>query len=140
MSKRYGFAKYLHDSFPNATFVDFTGTPTDATLDVFGAIVDRYTMVESLYDGTMVNLVYEGRAAKVTLDNKQVQKIEEYYAECEALGANEYQIEESKKTVAKLEAVIGDPDRIKAIAADFVEHYEKRVAEGATISVKQFAR
>jgi len=133
VTKSFGFAKYLHDSFPNATYVGFTGTPIDATLDVFGKIVDRYTMVESVSDGITVNLVYEGRAAKVTLDSKQVQKIEEYYAECEALGANEYQIEESKKTVAKLEAVIGDSDRIRAVAADFVAHYEKRVSEGATV-------
>lgn len=133
VKKNYGFAKYLHDSFPNATYVGFTGTPIDATLDVFGSIVDRYTMVESVNDGITVNLVYEGRAAKVTLDNEQVQKIEEYYSECEAQGANEYQIEESKKTVAKLDAIIGDPDRIKAVAADFVAHYENRVAEGATV-------
>jgi type I restriction enzyme R subunit len=133
VKKNYGFAKYLHDSFPNATYVGFTGTPIDATLDVFGAIVDRYTMVESVSDGITVNLVYEGRAAKVTLDSEQVKRIEEYYTECEALGANEYQIEESKKTVAKLEAVVGDPDRINAVAADFVEHYSKRVSEGATV-------
>lgn len=44
VTKTYGFAKYLHDSLPNATFVGFTGTPIDATLDVFGKVVDAYTL------------------------------------------------------------------------------------------------
>ena len=48
MERRYGFAKYLHDSLPNATYVGFTGTPIDATIDVFGPVVDKYTMTESV--------------------------------------------------------------------------------------------
>jgi type I restriction enzyme R subunit len=113
--------------------VGFTGTPIDATLDVFGGIVASYSMVESVKDGITVNLVYEGRTAKVTLDTEQVQKIEEYYADCGVLGANEYQIEKSKNSVTKLNTIIGNPDRIKAVAADFVDHYEKRVQEGASV-------
>ncbi|WP_226945184.1 type I restriction endonuclease subunit R [Psychrobacter sp. FME61] len=67
VKKTYGFAKYLHDSLPNATYVGFTGTPVDATLDVFGPIVDSYTMTESVHDEITVPIVYEGRAAKVLL-------------------------------------------------------------------------
>jgi type I restriction enzyme R subunit len=63
--KTFGFAKYLHDSLPNATFVGFTGTPIDATLDVFGKVVDAYTMTESVRDEITVRIVYEGRAAKI---------------------------------------------------------------------------
>ena len=59
IKKTYGFAKYLHDSLPNATFVGFTGTPIDATLDVFGDIVDLYTMSESVNDDITVRIVYE---------------------------------------------------------------------------------
>ena len=33
VKKTYGFAKYLHDSLPNAIFVGFTGTPIDAQID-----------------------------------------------------------------------------------------------------------
>jgi type I restriction enzyme R subunit len=69
VSKTFGFAKYLHDSLPNATFVGFTGTPIDATLDVFGKVVDAYTMTESVKDEITVRIVYEGRAAKVALNN-----------------------------------------------------------------------
>lgn len=136
VERKYGFAKYLHDSLPNATYVGFTGTPVDKTIEVFGEVVDSYTMTESVRDGITVNLVYDGRAAKVTLDQEKVQQIEEYYTQCEDEGANEHQIEESKKAVAKMDLIIGDPDRLKSVAKDFIEHYENRIAEGATVAGK----
>jgi type I restriction enzyme R subunit len=137
VNKSYGFAKYLHDSLPNATYVGFTGTPIDATIDVFGDIVGHpYTMTEAVKDGITVNLVYDGRAAKVTLSDSKLAEIEDYYDKCAELGTSEEQIEESKKAVAHLDVIIGDPDRIKAIANDFVNHYEKRVSEGATVAGK----
>ncbi len=136
LKKTYGFAKYLHDSLPNATYVGFTGTPIDATLDVFGNVVDSYTMTESVRDEITVRIVYEGRAAKVLLDNSKLQDIEKYYDDCAKAGANEHQIEDSKKSMVNMTAILGDSDRIKAIAKDFVEHYEKRVEEGATLKGK----
>ena len=134
--KTFGFAKYLHDSLPNATFVGFTGTPIDATLDVFGKVVDVYTMTESVKDEITVRIVYEGRSARVALENKELQKIEDYYNVAEEEGANEYQVEESKKQSASMNAILGDPDRLQAIAEDFVKHYEKRLQEGATVKGK----
>lgn len=136
VKRSYGFAKYLHDSLPNATYVGFTGTPIDATLDVFGEVVDSYTMTESVKDEITVRIVYEGRAAKVLLDNSKLQEIEKYYDECAEEGASEYQIEESKKANANMNVILGDPDRLKALAKDFVEHYEKRVSEGSSIKGK----
>ena len=136
VTKTYGFAKYLHDSLPNATYVGFTGTPIDATLDVFGEIVDSYTMTESVKDEITVRLVYEGRAAKVMLQSEKLQEIESYYSQCVVEGASEYQVEESKKATTNMNVIIGDPDRIKAVASDFVNHYEKRVSEGATVKGK----
>ncbi len=136
VQRHFGFAKYLHDSLPNATYVGFTGTPIDATIDVFGSVVERYTMTESVKDGITVNLVYEGRAAKVTLDKDKLEEIEDYYEKCAEIGANEHQIEESKKAIAKLDIILGDTDRLKAVASDFVEHYEKRVSEGGTVCGK----
>ncbi|MGX9360430.1 type I restriction endonuclease subunit R [Pantoea ananatis] len=132
VKKTYGFAKYLHDSLPNATYVGFTGTPIDATLDVFGAVVDSYTMTESVFDEITVRIVYEGRAAKMLIDGRQLDEVEQYYKTCEEAGANEYQIDKSKAAMASMSTILGDPDRIKAIAKDFVEHYENRVEEGAT--------
>ena len=136
VERHYGFARYLHNSLPNATYVGFTGTPIDATIDVFGSVVDRYTMTEAVKDGITVNLVYEGRAAKVTLDKDKLEEIEEYYQQCEDDGANPNQVEASKKAIAHLDVILGDPDRLKAIAQDFVTHYEKRVSEGATVCGK----
>ena len=133
---RYGFAYFLRQSLPNATYVGFTGTPVDATLDVFGDIVEAYTMTQAVNDGITVRIVYEGRAAKVAVDNEKLALIEKYYEECEEAGANEYQIEESKKKAATIKSVLGHPDRLKAIAADFVAHYESRVSEGATVAGK----
>lgn len=128
----YGFAKYLHESLPNATYVGFTGTPIDGTLKVFGDVLDRYTMTESVFDEITVRIVYEGRAAKVLLDSKQLEEVEKYYTESADAGANDYQIEKSKKAMASMSTILGDPDRIKAIAADFVAHYDARVSEGST--------
>jgi type I restriction enzyme R subunit len=136
VTKTYGFAKYLHDSLPGATYVGFTGTPIDATLDVFGKVVDAYTMTESVNDEITVRIVYEGRAAKVALRNGELEKIEKYYEEAAAAGANEYQVEQSKQESANMYAILGDPDRLKAVAEDFVKHYEKRVSEGATVKGK----
>ena len=136
VTKTYGFAKYLHDSLPNATFVGFTGTPIDATLDVFGKVVDAYTMTESVKDEITVRIVYEGRAAKVLLNNSKLKEIEDYYAKCAEIGSNENQIEQSKKEMAQMYAIIGDPDRLKAVAEDFVNHYEKRVSEVSTVKGK----
>jgi len=133
---KYGFAKYLHDSLPNATYVGVTGTPIDGTLSVFGEVADAYTMKESVEDEITVRIVYEGRAAKVLLNEQKLKEIEEYYAKCAEEGANEYQIEESKKAAAQMEIILGDPKRLKLLATDFVEHYEKRIEEGASVKGK----
>ena len=134
--RSYGFAKYLHDSLPNATYVGFTGTPVDATIDVFGEVVDAYTMTESVADDITRRIVYEGRAAKVLLDNAKLQEIEKYYEQCAEEGANEYQIEESKRAVTQMERILGDPGRLRAVAEDFIAHYENRVAEGSSVEGK----
>ena len=131
--KTYGFAKHLHTSLPNATYIGFTGTPIDATFDVFGEIVDSYTMTESVKDEITVRIVYEGRAAKILLENSKLQEIEDYYAKCADQGATDYSIEESKKAMAQMKSILGDKDRLKALAEDFVTHYEKRVNEGSTV-------
>ncbi|HZK71561.1 MAG TPA: HsdR family type I site-specific deoxyribonuclease, partial [Clostridia bacterium] len=136
VEKKYGFAKHLHNSLPNSTYVGFTGTPIDATMAVFGEVEDSYTMKESVYDEITVKIVYEGRAAKVNLNEAKLKEIEEYYKKCEKEGANEHQIEESKRAVTQMEVILGDPKRLKLVAKDFVDHYEKRIEEGATIKGK----
>jgi len=136
VSKTFGFAKYLHDSLPNATFVGFTGTPIDATLDVFGKVADAYTMTESVNDEITVRIVYEGRAAKVLLNNSKLIEIEKYYESAAEAGTNEYQIEKSKDESAKMNTILADPKVLQDLAIDFVTHYENRVSEGATVKGK----
>ena len=136
VKRNYGFAKYLRDSFPNATYVGFTGTPKDDTIDVFGPIVTRYTMTEAVADGITRKIVYEGRAAKVILNSSKVKEIEEYYKKCKDEGATDYQIEESKKRMTRIDVILNDPDLLANIAKDIVEHYEKRVEEGSTVEGK----
>ena len=77
---KIGSARIIRNALPNATYIGFTGTPIDATIDVFGGVVDAYTMTESVRDGITVNLVYDGRAAKVNLNQAKVKEIEDYYA------------------------------------------------------------
>ena len=136
VTKTFGFAKYLHDSLPNATFVGFTGTPIDATLDVFGRVVDAYTMTESVKDEITVRIVYEGRAAKVLLNNEKLSAIEKYYEGAAEAGANEYQVEQSKEESAKMNNILGDPKVLQDLAEDFVKHYENRISEAATVKGK----
>lgn len=136
VKRSFGFARYLHDSLPNATYVGFTGTPVDATIDVFGNVVDAYTMTESVADEITRRIVYEGRAAKVLLDNAKLQEIENYYKQCAEEGTNEYQIEESKRAVTQMERILGNPERLQAVAEDFIAHYENRIAEGSTVEGK----
>ena len=134
--KRYGFAKFLHTALPQATYIGFTGTPVDATMDVFGPVIDQYTMTDSVKDGITVRLVYDGRPARAVLDDEKVQEIEEYYKQCLAAGSNEYQVEASKKEVTSLEAIVGDDDVLNSVADYFIDHYETRVREGSTVAGK----
>ena len=132
----YGFAKYLRDSFPNATYCGFTGTPIDETITVFGRVVDSYTMKESSDDGITVRIAYEPRLARVIVSDEQAKEIEKYYQQCAAEGSNPEQIEESKRAMSKMAAILGHPDRIKKLAADIVAHYETLCAEKPEIVQK----
>lgn len=134
--KRYGFAKFLHTALPMATYIGFTGTPVDATMDVFGPVIDQYTMTDSVKDGITVRLVYDGRPARAALDDSKVLEIEEYYKQCLAAGSNQYQIDASKKAVTNMAAIVGDDDVLNSVADYFIDHYETRVREGSTVAGK----
>lgn len=125
----YGFAKYLRDSFPNATYCGFTGTPIDETIAVFGEVVDSYTMKESSDDGITVRIAYEPRLARVILSDEQAKEIQKYYDQCAAEGATEDQVEASKKAMSNMAKILGHPGRIHKLAVDIVEHYEALCAE-----------
>ncbi len=141
----YGFAKYMRDALPNATYIGFTGTPIEGTdvntAQVFGNYIDRYDIKDAVTDGATVRIFYESRLAKVNLDEAGKRLIEEFDAELE----QDEEITEKQKAKAKwtkLEAIVGNKDRVKNLANDIVTHFEKRqtVFEGKALVVAMSRR
>jgi type I restriction enzyme R subunit len=141
----YGFAKYMRDALPNATYIGFTGTPIEGTdvntPQVFGNYIDRYDIKDAVTDGATVRIFYESRLAKVNLDEDSKRLIEEFDTELE----QDEEITEKQKAKAKwtkLEAIVGNKDRIKNLANDIVTHFEKRqtVFEGKALIVAMSRR
>jgi type I restriction enzyme, R subunit len=141
----YGFAKYMRDALPNATYIGFTGTPIEGTdvntPQVFGNYIDRYDIKDAVTDGATVRIFYESRLAKVNLDETGKRLIEEFDAELE----QDEEVTEKQKAKAKwtkLEAIIGSEDRIRNLANDIVTHFEKRqtVFEGKALIVAMSRR
>ncbi len=126
---RYGFAKYLRDAFPNATYIGFTGTPIEKTdrntPAVFGNYIDVYDIAHAVEDGVTVPIYYESRLVKIKISDEGKKLIEEYEKELDESGLSE--IERHRVKWAKLEALVGSEDRIKKIAKDIVDHFEKRL-------------
>lgn len=127
--KKYGTAKYLHEAFPNATYIGFTGTPVEtkdkSTSNVFGQVIDTYDMTQAIMDGATVPIMYEARMARVGLNQKLLDEIDDYYNMLETEeGVEDYKIAESKKEMAKMEQIIEDPDRLEMIVRDIINHYE----------------
>lgn len=128
--KKYGTAKYLHDAFPNATYIGFTGTPVEtkdkSTTNVFGEIIDIYDMTQAIMDGSTVPIMYESRMARVGLNQKLLDEIDNYYNYLETEeGVEDYKIAESKKAMATMKQIIEDPDRLEMIVKDIIKHYEE---------------
>lgn len=126
---KYGYAKYMRDSLPNASYIGFTGTPVELidknTRAVFGDYIDIYDMTRAVEDGTTVKIFYESRIAKLDLPETMKPKIDTEYEEITEY--QEYsQKEKLKSKWARLEAIVGAKERVKQIAKDIVEHFEKR--------------
>ena len=125
---KYGFAKYLRDALPNATYLGFTGTPIEATdvntPAVFGNYVDIYDIAQAVEDGATVRIFYESRLAKIELSDEGRQMIEQLDEELETEEFNDVQMAKAKWT--QLEALIGSEARIKNIAKDIIAHFEQR--------------
>ena len=124
----YGFAKYLRDALPNATYFGFTGTPIESadvnTPAVFGNYVDIYDIVHAVEDGATVRIFYEGRLAKINLSEEGKKLIAELDDELDQGDLTETQKAKAKWT--QLEALIGSENRIKQIARDIIDHFEQR--------------
>jgi type I restriction enzyme R subunit len=129
--KTYGFAKYMRDALPYATYIGFTGTPIENTdintPAVFGQYVDIYDISQSVADGATVKIYYESRLAKVNLDEEGRRLIVEFDKELE----EDEEVSDKQRAKAKwtkLEAIVGNQERIKNLARDIVTHFEQRQA------------
>lgn len=125
----YGFAKYMRDALPNATYIGFTGTPIEGkdinTPAVFGNYVDIYDIAQAVEDGATVRIYYESRLAKVELTDKGREMVEELDKDLEYEDLNEAQ--KAKARWTQLEALVGGKNRIKLIASDIIHHFEERL-------------
>lgn len=126
----YGFAKYMRDALPKATYLGFTGTPIESTDTntpaVFGNYIDVYDIAQAVEDGATVRIYYESRLAKVNLSEEGKQLVEQLDDELAQKDLTDTQKAKAKWT--QLEALIGSENRIKNIAQDIVSHFEQRQA------------
>ena len=142
---KYGFAKYLRDALPNATFIGFTGTPiamTDKnTENVFWKTIDSYDIWRAVEDHATVPIYYEARLAKINLDESKKPKIDKDFEELTE-AEEESTKQKMKSKWAKLEAMVWSEERLKLVAKDIVEHFEKRnsVMEGKAMIVTMSRR
>lgn len=124
----YGFAKYLRDALPNATYLGFTGTPIESTdvntPAVFGNYVDIYDIVHAVEDGATVRIFYESRLAKINLSEEGKKLVSELDDELDQGDHTETQKAKAKWT--QLEAIVGSENRIKQVAQDIIDHFERR--------------
>ena len=126
---KYGYAKYLRDALPNATFIGFTGTPIElddkSTPVVFGDYIDIYDMTRAVEDGATVKIYYENRIIKLDTNEDIIEEIDEEFDEITE-GQEDNDKEKYKSKWSRLEAVVGSPSRIKKLAEDIVNHYEEK--------------
>ena len=126
----YGFAKYLRDALPNASFIGFTGTPIEKedvnTPAVFGEYIDVYDINRGVEDGATVPIYYESRLARIELDEIEKPMLDDEIAELTEDEAEGEQ-ERLKRRWANVEAVVGTEKRLRLVARDLVEHFESRV-------------
>lgn len=126
---KYGYAKYMRDSLPNASYIGFTGTPIESTdkntKAVFGDYIDIYDMTRAVEDGTTVKIYYESRIAKLELPEEVKTLIDNEYDEITEYQ-EQSQREQLKSKWSRLEAIVGSQQRIALVAKDIVAHWEDR--------------
>ena len=126
---KYGYAKYLRDALPNASFIGFTGTPIDledrSTTAVFGHTIDTYDMTRAVEDEATVKIYYENRIIKLEADEEELKAIDEEFDDLTE-GQEDIEKEKNKGKWTRLEAIVGSPNRIKKLAEDIVNHYEEK--------------
>lgn len=135
VEQKYGYAYYLREAFPNATFIGFTGTPIETedhqTKNIFGDYATKYLMSDAEIDGFVVPIKYESRHAQLKIVNEKKKELDELYANIrdDIVNSSDLKADVQKhlnKKVQKMDMIIGDDNRIEEIANDFVGHYKTR--------------
>lgn len=139
----YGFAKYMRDALPYATYLGFTGTPIEKTdvntPAVFGNYIDVYDIAQAVEDGATVRIFYESRLAKIRLTEKGRQLVEEVDEELDQEEMTDSQKAKAKWT--QLEALVGSKERVGQVAKDIIYHWEQRdVVEGGKGMIVSMSR
>ena len=125
-----GFARHMRDALPNASFIGFTGTPIEKedrnTRAVFGDYISIYDIQRAVEDGATVPIYYESRLAKIELEEAEKPRLDEEFEEITEAEEDEVRKQRMKSKWASLEALVGAEKRVKLVAADLVEHFERR--------------
>lgn len=125
-----GFARHMRDALPNASFIGFTATPLErddrSTPAVFGNYIDTYDILRAVEDGATVPIYYEGRLAKIELDEDERPKIDPEFEEVTE-GEEESEKQKLRTRWARLEKLVGAEKRIRLVADDLVSHFERRL-------------
>jgi len=125
----YGFAKYMRDALPNASFIGFTGTPVELgdknTPALFGEYIDIYDLSQAVKDQVTVSIYYESRIAKLDISEDLKPRIDTEYEEI-VEGQEETYVERQKHKWARLEAIVGTDRRIDVVVKDLLKHYDLR--------------
>ncbi|WP_368645337.1 type I restriction endonuclease subunit R [Alkalibacterium putridalgicola] len=125
----YGYAKYLRDALPNASFIGFTGTPIDledrSTVAVFGHTIDTYDMTQAVEDEATVRIYYENRIIKLESNEEELKKIDDEFEEVME-GQEDTERDKNKAKWSRMEAIVGSPNRVKKMAEDIVQHFEAK--------------
>lgn len=131
---RYGFAKYLRDALPNASFIGFTGTPIStadkSTVAVFGKYIDVYDITQAVNDQATVKIYYESHVFPLKLKKDAQEKYRQLLKEANLNDdPNLEQNARRNREFSRLEALAGAQPRLKSIAGHFVKHFEARQKE-----------
>ena len=113
----------MRRALPNACFIAFTGTPIARpdrhTAARFGDFIHTYTIDEAVRDEAVVPLLYESRAAELSVNKRQADR--EFDRVAEPLA--EYHRRELQDRAARKQALYGSQQVVEEIAHDVAKHY-----------------
>ncbi|WP_180706218.1 type I restriction endonuclease subunit R [Dickeya aquatica] len=119
----------MKQALPNAAFVAFTGTPLlkdDKTTNKFGPIVHAYTMQRAVEDKTVTPLLYEERIPDLDVNERAIDSWFERITE----GLSDEQKTDLKRKFARKGQIYSTDDRIRLIALDIANHFDKNIDDG----------